>query len=159
MSLLSICDIPVTRYHCDFRLTNTVLSPTFAQQHNLDNTDTISLTIKVKFFELSRSRSSSSSFSSVSTFLVKTLPSHYCPPGSQVILGRDVQAACIKASEPDLPDTLQQSSSTTQPSATAFRENPGVAENLLTKENTSEHRYRIRNLPITSLITSSETYL
>ncbi|THU82066.1 hypothetical protein K435DRAFT_972091 [Dendrothele bispora CBS 962.96] len=122
MSLLSICDIPVTRYHCDFRLTNTVLSPTFAQQHNLDNTDTISLTIKV-------------------------------------ILGRDAQAACIKASEPDLPDTLQQSSSTTQPSATAFRENPGVAENLLTRENTSEHRYRVRNLPITSLITSSETHL
>ncbi|THU82777.1 hypothetical protein K435DRAFT_871983 [Dendrothele bispora CBS 962.96] len=94
------------------------------------------------------------------TFTVETLTSHYCPPGSQLILGRNVQAVCNKTSESDLPETLQQSSSQlvrdTQPvafptsyssaipvtsqSATAFRENPGVAENLLTKENISEHR-------------------
>ncbi|THV03772.1 hypothetical protein K435DRAFT_851560 [Dendrothele bispora CBS 962.96] len=98
MSLLSIHDIPVTRYHCDFQFTNTVLLSAFAQQHHLDNTDTITLTIKVNP-------------SRAVTFTVKTLTSHYCPPGSQLILGRDVQAACIQASEPDLPNTLQQSSS------------------------------------------------
>ncbi|THU99738.1 hypothetical protein K435DRAFT_794677 [Dendrothele bispora CBS 962.96] len=149
MSLLSIRDIPATRYHCDFRLTNTALSSAFAQQYYLDNTDTIPLTIKVNT-------------SRAVTFMVpvETLTSHYCPPGSQLILGRDVQAACIQASEPDLPDTLQQSFSQlvpTQPvalstsysfgasvfsvspqSATAFRENPGVAEKPL-HDNNSEH--------------------
>ncbi|THU86795.1 hypothetical protein K435DRAFT_867928 [Dendrothele bispora CBS 962.96] len=139
--VLSIHDIPVTRYHCDFRLTNTVPSSAFAQQYHLDNTDTIPLTIKVNP-------------SRAVTFTVETLTSHYCPPGSQLILARNVQAAsCIQASEPDLPDTLQQSFSQwvpTQPvalptsysfgasvfsvspqSATSFREDPSVAQKPL----------------------------
>ncbi|THU90041.1 hypothetical protein K435DRAFT_968826 [Dendrothele bispora CBS 962.96] len=95
------------------------------------------------------------------TFTVKTLTSHNCPPGSQLILGCDVQAAYIQASESDLPDTLQQSSSQlvhTQPvalspsylfgalaipvssqSATAIRESPGVAENFLSNANNIEN--------------------
>ncbi|THU82188.1 hypothetical protein K435DRAFT_872576 [Dendrothele bispora CBS 962.96] len=97
MSLLSI---RITCYHCDFQLINTVLLSAFAQQHHLDNTDTITLTIKV-----------TSDPSRAVMFTVETLTSHYCPPGSQLILGRDVQAACIQASEPDWPNTLQQSSS------------------------------------------------
>ncbi|THU93728.1 hypothetical protein K435DRAFT_861235 [Dendrothele bispora CBS 962.96] len=105
------------------RLTNTVLSSAFAQ-HHLDNTDTISLTIKVNP-------------SRAVTFTVEILTSHYCPPGSQLILGRDVQAACIQSSEPDLPNPRQQSSS--QLSATAIRENPGAAENFLSYANDIEN--------------------
>ncbi|THU92700.1 hypothetical protein K435DRAFT_800258 [Dendrothele bispora CBS 962.96] len=140
MSLLTIRDIPVTRFHCDFRLTNTVLSSDFALEHNLQHTGSISLTIKVNP-------------SRAVMFTVDALISQYCPPGSQLILGCDVQIACTKASEPGLPDTLQRLSrellhpqpvalplsysfgpSPTQlpaQSATATRENPGVAENQL----------------------------
>ncbi|THU80769.1 hypothetical protein K435DRAFT_874023 [Dendrothele bispora CBS 962.96] len=43
MSLLTVHDIPVTRFHCDFRLTNTVLSSEFAFEHNLQHTASIPL--------------------------------------------------------------------------------------------------------------------
>ncbi|THU97067.1 hypothetical protein K435DRAFT_857970 [Dendrothele bispora CBS 962.96] len=46
MSLLTVRDIPVTRFHCDFRLTITVLSSEFAFEHNLQHTASIPLTIK-----------------------------------------------------------------------------------------------------------------
>ena len=125
-----------------------MLSSASAQQHHLNNTNTISLTIKVNLRR-------------AVTFTVETLTSHYCPSGSQLILGRNVQAAYIQASGPDLPETLQQLSSQlvpTQPvalptsysfgasvfsvspqSATAFRENPGVAEKPLHDNNNNEH--------------------
>ncbi|THU95169.1 hypothetical protein K435DRAFT_966574 [Dendrothele bispora CBS 962.96] len=41
------------------------------------------------------------------TFTVDALISEYCRPGCQLILGSDVQAACTKATETGLPDTLQ----------------------------------------------------
>ncbi|THU87086.1 hypothetical protein K435DRAFT_867634 [Dendrothele bispora CBS 962.96] len=137
-SLLSIRNIPVVNFHCDFRLTNTVLAQDFAQQHNLQNTDTIPLTILV-------------SPSKALTFTMFVQTSQYCPNGTQLILGSDVQDACMKASELSLPGVLQQSSSAlrhTEPvslptsysfgplrrtfstqSATDNRENPGAPEN------------------------------
>ncbi|THU86123.1 hypothetical protein K435DRAFT_805335 [Dendrothele bispora CBS 962.96] len=45
--LLSIRNIPVVNFHRDFRLTDTVLSLDLAQQYNLQNNDTILLTILV----------------------------------------------------------------------------------------------------------------
>ncbi|THU98422.1 hypothetical protein K435DRAFT_856661 [Dendrothele bispora CBS 962.96] len=108
---------------------------TFAFEHNLQHTASIPLTIKVN-----KSRAV--------TFTVDTSISQYCPPGSQMILGSDVQTACAKATEPGLPDTLQRLSgelvhtqsvalppsysfgpSPTQhsaQSATVIRENPGI---------------------------------
>ncbi|THU81783.1 hypothetical protein K435DRAFT_972224 [Dendrothele bispora CBS 962.96] len=141
MSLLTIRDIPVTRFYCDFCLTNTVLSSDFAFEHNLQHTPSIPLTIKVN-----KSRAV--------TFTVDAPISQYCRPGCQLILGSDVQAACIKATETSLPEHLQRLScdlihtqpvalppsysfgpSPTQPSAqsaTVIRENAGSAENHLT---------------------------
>ncbi|THU81143.1 hypothetical protein K435DRAFT_873648 [Dendrothele bispora CBS 962.96] len=136
---------PVTRYHCDFRLTNTVLSTILPRHHRHNPT-----------------HHQSQSLESCHVY-GRDLTKHYCPPGSQLILACDVQAACIQSPEPDLPDTLQQSFSqlvSTQPvalptsysfgasvfsvspqSATAFRENPGVAEKPLPDNSSNEHTF------------------
>ncbi|THU92704.1 hypothetical protein K435DRAFT_800262 [Dendrothele bispora CBS 962.96] len=124
-SLLSIRNIPVTNFHCDFRLTNTVLSLDFAQQYNLQNTDTIPLTILVNP-------------SKALTFTVFAQTSQYCPTGTQLILSSDVQDAFLKSSalrhiEPALLPTsysfrpLHRTYSTQ--SATDNHEKPGAAEN------------------------------
>ncbi|THU98854.1 hypothetical protein K435DRAFT_856189 [Dendrothele bispora CBS 962.96] len=45
MSFLTVRNIPVTRFHCDFRLTNAVVSSDFALQYKLEHTDLVPLTI------------------------------------------------------------------------------------------------------------------
>ncbi|THU85270.1 hypothetical protein K435DRAFT_869466 [Dendrothele bispora CBS 962.96] len=64
MSMLTIRNIPINHFHCNYRLTNIVLSVAFAQQHDINDNVPLPVTIRV-------------SPSKALTFTVQPLSSHY----------------------------------------------------------------------------------